>query len=134
MNERPEKSASMNRDKPAECCFHIVVLAPAGLAGIESHLAACRMNLKPYRSGFNGHVILRSAMGEERFEFDMDASTTAEMHASGQLYLSEHESWDLLASLSEALKRANFPHSIGMDDTSGNLFRRIRHEMPESTG
>jgi hypothetical protein len=117
---------------PAELQFFITIHAPLGLAGIEPHLAACSMNFRPHRSGFNGQVILYMASGEERFEFQMNPSTTDEMTASGQMYLSEPESWELLASFSECLRRANFPHEIGMDDANGNLYRETCYKMPTS--
>jgi hypothetical protein len=114
----------------AECHFHAEILAPAGLAGIEGHLHLCKMGLAPYRSGFNGQLILRSQIGEERFEFDMDPSTTDTLHASGTIYLSEAEAWVLLQSLSTALSAAGFPHKIRMDDACGELFKRVDCNVP----
>jgi hypothetical protein len=113
-----------------ECHFHAEILAPAGLAGVEPHLHLCKMNLVAYRSGFSGQVILRSRIGEERFEFDMAPSTTDILYASGYIRLSEAESWALLESLSAALSAAGFPHEIAMDDARGELFKRVNDGRP----
>jgi hypothetical protein len=73
----------------------------------------------PARSYFGPRI------GEERFEFDMDPSTTDTLHASGNIYLTEVEAWALLESLSTALSAAGFSHKIGMDDARGELFKRV---------
>jgi hypothetical protein len=112
------------------CHFHAEILAPTGLAGIERHLHLCKMDLAAYRSGFNGQVILRPRPGEERFEFHMDPSTMETLHASGDIYLSEAAAWELLDSLSSALGAAGFSHILGVDDTRGELFKRIECGAP----
>jgi len=109
----------------AGCPFHAEILAPMGLAGIERHLHLCKMDLVAYRSGFNGQVILRPRAGEDRFEFHMDPSTTETLHASGDVYLSEAAAWELLNSLSGAFGAAGFAHILCMDDTRGELLKRI---------
>lgn len=109
-----------------ECYFHLEILAPKGLAGIEPHLHLCNMDLTARVSGFTGQVILSSKVGEERFEFEMDPSNTDTLDASGAVFCAEVEAWALLESLSNALCAAGFSHEIGMDDANGDLFKRIR--------
>jgi len=99
----------------SECHFHIEIYAPSGLRGIEPYLAACKLQLEPWTSGFNGQVILRN-LGYDDTDFAMDPSTEETMHASGYIYKEAPEAWEILESLSEALRRAGFAHLIGMDD------------------
>jgi hypothetical protein len=115
------------------CHFHLEILAPRGLAGIEPYLSSFRLGLKPYRSAFNGQVILRMSRDDGRFEFEMDSSTTDTLRASGDLDFPESEAWEHIESLSKLLKLAGFPHRIGMDTADGELYRRISYEMPSET-
>jgi hypothetical protein len=117
-----------------KCHFHAEILAPSGLAGIDRYLHLCKMDLVPYRSGFNGQVILRPRTGEGRFQFHMDPSTTETLHASGDIFLNEAAAWEQLESLSSALAAAGFSHTLGMDDARGELFKRVecRSQRAES--
>jgi hypothetical protein len=101
----------MNDDFP----FHIEILAPYGLKGIESHLSACRLPLEAWISGFNGKIVLRLAEDNDMIEFDMPTSIHDTIHASGYLSYSFEQSFSLLLSLSHVLTSARFPHWIGMD-------------------
>jgi len=108
------------------CRFHIEILAASGLSGIEPHLADCAMPLQPYRSGFNGQVILRHGGDIDAFEFDMDPSATEALHASGSIFREEPQAWRMVESLSQALRLAGFPHRAAMDNAAGDgLFREI---------
>ncbi|QQQ00506.1 hypothetical protein [Lysobacter enzymogenes] len=108
------------------CHFHIEILAPSGLSGIEAHLADCAMPLQPYRSGFNDQVILRHGGDIDEFEFAMDPSTTGLLHASGSIFREESQAWRMVESLSRALRLAGFAHRAGMDNAAGDgLFREI---------
>lgn len=110
------------------CRFYVEILAPTGLAGVEKHLAQCKMDLVPRRSTINGQVILHAQLGEDRFEFAMDPSTSDTLVASGEIYMPAEAAWELLRSLSDVLKRAGFPHLVGMDDPLQTESRWIRDE------
>ena len=108
------------------CHFHIEILAPSGLSGIEARLADCAMPLQPYRSGFNGQMILRHNGDIDEFEFAMDPSTTDVLRASGSIFGEESQAWRMIESLSQALRLAGFPHRAAMDNAAGDgLFREI---------
>ena len=101
---------------PPELHFHVEVLAPNGLAGIEPFLSECQLGVTTRRSGFNGQVILVMDDRTEDLDFAMDPSTEESMHGSGYISCEPELAWGRLMSLSHALKRAGFPHWIGMDD------------------
>lgn len=108
-----------------ECHFHIEIYAPHGLQGIEPFLEACELRFEPWVSGFNGQVILRLAENTDRLEFEMSASTTKTMNASGYFYVAPEEAWKLLLSVSGALQKAAFPHWAGLDDENGQPFGQV---------
>lgn len=115
-----------------ECRFHIEILAPAGLSGIEPHLQACELPLRAYRSGFNGHVLLRQAGGADAFEFDMQPSTTEVVHATGSIFSEQACAWRMIESLSRALRRAGFAHWARMDRARGaGLYRQVAYRYPD---
>ena len=95
--------------------FHIEILAPSGLGGIEPFLSAANLPLETKRSGFNGKVILRASGDDELFDFDMATSTEDVMHASGNIGHAPAQAWAMLSSLSQALTEAGFPHLVGLD-------------------
>jgi hypothetical protein len=112
----------------SKCHFHIEIYAPSGLSGIEPHLAACRMPLEPHRSGFNGQVILRY-VGSDDTDFAMDPSNEKTMYASGYIYTEVSDAWPLLESLSDALRRAGFPHWIGLDDEESERAFSVQYKV-----
>ena len=95
--------------------FHIEILAPSGLSGIEPYLSSANLPLETRSSGFNGKVILRASGEDELFDFDMATSTEEVMHASGNIGHAPAQSWAMLLSLSQALTEAGFPHLVGLD-------------------
>ncbi|MGE8453175.1 MAG: hypothetical protein ACN6OP_21690 [Pseudomonadales bacterium] len=95
--------------------FHLEVLAPNGLKGIESFLYRANLPLEAKTSGFNGKVILRDSCEDDFFNFDMTTSTEDVMHASGNIAHSVEQAWAMLLSLSQALTSAGFPHLVGLD-------------------
>jgi hypothetical protein len=105
----------------AGCRFFLQIQAPNGLTGIRKHLADCSINLKPWTSGYNGKVILRSQFEDERFEWNMDSSDTDVLAANGAVFLPVDEAWALLKSLSDVLIRAGFPHELLLDDEEEKL-------------
>ncbi len=115
-------------DMNNECNFYIEIKAPEGLSGIENKLHICTLPLEAWKSGYNSKVILRSKFNEgATIEWDMDSSDTEMMVASGCIYKSVEESRNELETLSVALKQAGFPHSIGLDDETGNKKYDINH-------
>ena len=111
-----------------KCHFHIEIFAPCGLAGIEPYLASCRMLLEPWTSGLNGQIILRY-VGSDETDFAMDPSTEKTMNASGFFYCGAQEAWMDLESLSDALRRAGFPHWIGLDDDEAQRSFSIQYKV-----
>ena len=109
-----------------ECHFCVEIYAPQGLGGIEPHLVHCRLALTPYRSGYNGKVILR-APPDTDFEWEMDSSDHPGMFASGFIVGEAQVAEAQLRTLSAALRMAQFPHRIGLDDPEGNLYASIEH-------
>jgi hypothetical protein len=109
--------------------FHILILAPTGLLGIEKFLDGCLLPLRPRLSGFNGQTILRST-GAPCLEFTMDPSTTSELHASGEIWLPSFMAFQLLESLSQSLTRAEFPHWISIDCEQDGKCLTVRYRYP----
>jgi hypothetical protein len=102
-----------------DCFFFMRIKAPNGLSGTEDHLNRCELKLEPWKSGYNGKVILRN-QSEERVEWEMDSSDTDTMVAHGCIFLTVNKASQLLQSLSKALAAAHFPHEIRIDDEDGN--------------
>lgn len=98
--------------------FSFEVLAPQGLAGIESWLPHSGLALKPYRSGFNGQVILRS-LPESPIDLDMDPSTTETLFGSGCIDADPDTAEAHLNTLHHILKQMALPHRIGGDLPEG---------------
>jgi hypothetical protein len=80
----------------------------------------------PYQSGYNGKVIL-FAPADADFEWDMDSSDYPGMFASGSIVGEAHVAEAQLRTLSTALRMAQFPHRIGLDDPEGNLYASIEY-------
>jgi hypothetical protein len=112
-----------------ECRFCVEIHSPNGLHGIEPHLAHCVLGLKPYRSGHNGKVVLRSDIGAD-YEWNMDSSDTALMFASGAIPGDAMAAATKLQSLSLALCKTNFAHKILLDDPHGELHTTIEYRWP----
>lgn len=116
-------------DDSVECHFCVQIYAPAGLRGIEPYLVDCRLALTPYQSGYNGKVILRTPADAD-LEWAMDSSDHPGMFASGFITGEPHVAEVQLRSLSAALRMAQFPHRILLDDPQGNLYASIEHAWP----
>jgi hypothetical protein len=114
--------------------FHVLIFAPAGLAGIEKFMERCLLPLEPWVSGFKGQTILK-AKGLEWMEFDMDPSTTPELHASGEIFLPSLIAFQMRESLSQVLTAADFPHWIGLDcgESGRSLIAHYRHPWPNTS-
>src|ERR1043165_3279040 len=71
----PSDSQAWSRKatRSVACTFTVDIYAPDGLGGIEPHLVHCELGLVPYRSGYNGKVILRAPRDAD-FEWEMDSS------------------------------------------------------------
>lgn len=98
--------------------FSFEVLAPQGLAGIEAWLPQSGLALKPYRSGFNGQVILRS-LPEAAIDLDMDPSTTETLFGSGCIDTAPATAKTYLKTLHHIFKQMALPHRIGCDLPDG---------------
>ena len=109
-----------------ECHFCVEIYAPHGLRGIEPYLADCRLALTPHQSGYNGKVILRAPSNED-FEWAMDSSDYPGMFASGFIVGEAHVAEAQLRTLSAALRMAQFPHRITLDDPHDNLYASIEY-------
>lgn len=96
--------------------FHLEILAPNGLAGIEPYLFMSLIPLTTYFSHFTQQVILRLSHCGDKIEFEMDGSSHPTMHASGYIVGTFEDAIQKIDSLSQALRAADFPHTIGVDD------------------
>ena len=112
-----------------ECHFCVEIYAPQGLRGIEPHLVHCGLALEVWQSGYNGKVILRAPPGSE-LDWEMDSSDGALMFASGVMASEPHTADAQLRTLSAALRMADFPHRILLDDPLGELHVSIEHAWP----
>lgn len=111
--------------------FHVLILAPDGLEGVDAYLGECLLPLEAWRSGFSGKVVLRRAANECNWlDFAMDGSLTHEMNASGEIRLPTVMAIQLLDSLSLALQRAGFPHWIGLDCAKTQRTMSIQFQYP----
>lgn len=84
--------------------FSLAVLAPQGLGGIETWLPQSDLALKPYRSGFNGQVILRS-LPEGPIDLDMDPSATETLFGSGYIHAEPATAEAYLQTLHQTFSR-----------------------------
>lgn len=115
-----------------ECRFSVDIYAPEGLRGIGPHLVHCELGLTPWRSGYNGKVILRAPLDSD-FEWEMDSSDDAKMFASGFIPGDARAAEVKLRTLSTSLRLAGFPHRILLDEPSGNLSASIEHAWPPAS-
>ena len=110
--------------------FSIEILAPDGLAGIEESISNCKLGLEPWKSGYNGKVILRSVKDSD-FEWSMDSSDGQYLFASGEFYDGLAEAVESLESLSNVLRVSKFPHIIIIDDETNYAAKEIKHDWVE---
>jgi len=111
-----------------ECHFHIEILAPDGLVGLEKPLAASVLGLEIYHSHFNNKNILRGS--NDAIELDMQTSTTDVMHASGVVFRDFATAVSLMRELSGIFRMAGYRHKIGVDNEAGDDCVWLSHDYP----
>lgn len=112
-----------------ECHFAIDIYAPRGLEGIEATLSDCELPLYPWKSGYNGKIILRASQNNA-LEWNMDSSDDDAMFVSGDIFEPFEVAERKLRSLSRCLAAAGFSHSILLDQPDGNLHAKIENAWP----
>jgi hypothetical protein len=112
-----------------ECHFTIDIYAPSGLAGMEPTLRDGELPLYPWKSGYNGKIILRASQ-DDGLEWDMDSSDDNLMFVSGGIFAPVEVAERKLRWFSSCLATAGFNHSILLDDPDGNLHSKIEHAWP----
>lgn len=113
--------------------FHLETLAPNGLAGIEPYLSMSLIPLTTYFTHFTQQVILKLSYCGDDITFEMDGSSDHIMYASGYIVGTFENAIQKIDSLSQALRAANFPHTIGVDDEVTNRSAQISYRARITT-
>ena len=108
-------------------------MAPEGLGKIEPYLQGRHLKLATYKSGFNDKIILRSLHGDD-VEWSMDSSESDIIVAFGYIAGEIECAKFLLGDLSDALKAANYPHEILLDNEHNILEQKLSFRWDQKTG
>jgi len=118
--------------------FSIEILAPEGLAGIESAMERCKLSLEAQVSE-NDNKVMLFAQENSNFEWSMGASEDEKwsqyLFAGGEFYQGLEHAKRMLQSLSNAIEDSGFPHMIKLDDENSTLvwtykFKWIDRDLP----
>ena len=82
---------------------------------------------------FTQQVILKLSYCGDDITFEMDGSSDHIMYASGYIVGTFENAIQKIDSLSQALRAANFPHTIGVDDEVTNRSAQISYRARITT-